>query len=101
MLSRHIIICFFASLLTHFKAQQSLSLGAGVGLMEMVHATVRYQVKNIKVAIAAGGFPQGVVGLSADLYAHFGKRSEISLLPSFFLRGGVSRTIENGYKNTF
>lgn len=58
------------------SACAQLSAGAGIGYPELLHAGIRYDIKNVDVGLSLGTFPQSnlsLFALSLDGSLHIGK----------------------------
>lgn len=92
------ISLFLLLFILQSKAQKPLELTAGVGLPEIIHVGLRYNMDKTKLGFTLGGVPSGsssIFTLGADVYSHFGRNAEQMDGSTWFVNFGINHLKEN------
>ena len=88
---KNILILFILTFMFFLKSisQNDVSISLGLGLPELLNAGVRYEVAPVKFGAGIGTAFTGYA-LSGDFYYHFGKPSQFSLIPPWYVRANIT-----------
>ncbi len=88
---KNVLILFILTSIFHFKgfAQDEVSISLGLGLPELFNAAVRYEMAPVKFGAGIGTAFTGYA-LSGDFYYHFGKVSQFSKMPPWYIRANMT-----------
>jgi hypothetical protein len=88
---KNILILFILTFMFCLKgtSQSEFSLSLGMGLPELLNAGVRYEMAPVKFGAGIGTAFTGYA-LSGDFYYHFGKLSQFSKMPPWYVRANIT-----------
>jgi hypothetical protein len=90
--------------------QDKISVSLGIGLLDALNLGCRYQFfKKSQIGLSIGTWPspndwlfnwKSLISLSGDFYYHFGRSTELSVLPPWYVRPGLDY-IRIGYGSDY
>ncbi len=89
-----LIIVFLFDLKNECYAQRSFDASAGIGVLELINAGVRYQLNNnMQIGLKLGTFPtnnESIISISGNAYYHFVGNSKLSNQPPWYGKVGIN-----------
>jgi len=87
------VISFVFTNIQKVNSQKNFDLAVGIGIQEMAHVAVRYQLNQFKAGINIGSLPNKStksITYSGDVYYHFGGKSKYTAVRPWFVRSGLT-----------
>ena len=89
-----LIVFFLFDIKNECYAQRSFDASAGIGVLELINAGVRYQLNNsMQIGLKFGTFPtnnESTISISCNAYYHFSGNSKLSNQPPWYGKIGIN-----------